>query len=61
MLYYSTEIFAAAGVKHGDIATVVVVGLTLVTFTLITVRYSKTTSLSLYMYFSTYVLLGVSD
>ena len=38
MLYYSTEIFAAAGVKHGDIATVVVVGLTLVTFTLITVR-----------------------
>ena len=38
VLYYSTEIFAAAGVKHGDIATVVVVGLTLVTFTLITVR-----------------------
>ena len=37
VLYYSTEIFAAAGVKHGDIATVVVVGLTLVAFTLLTV------------------------
>ena len=44
VLYYSTEIFKAAGVKHGDIATVVVVGLTLVTFTLITV--SKSMSLT---------------
>lgn len=37
VLYYSTEIFTAAGVNHADIATVVVVGLTLVAFTIITV------------------------
>ena len=37
VLYYSTQVFAAAGVKNGDIATVVVVAM-LVVFTLITVR-----------------------
>ena len=37
VLYYSTQVFATAGVKDGDIATVVVVA-TLVVFTLITVR-----------------------
>ena len=37
VLYYSTQVFTAAGVKDGDIATVVVVA-TLVVFTLITVR-----------------------
>ena len=36
VLYYSTQVFATAGVKNGDIATVVVVA-TLVVFTLITV------------------------
>jgi len=36
VLYYSTQIFAAAGVSNGDIATVVV-GLVLVVFTLILV------------------------
>ena len=36
VLYYSTEFFAAAGVKHGDIATVVV-GLTLVMFSILAV------------------------
>ena len=38
VLYYSTQVFAAAGVKNGDIATVVVVAM-LVVFTLITVRW----------------------
>ena len=37
VLYYSTEIFAAAGIKHGDIATVVA-GVTLVTFSVLAVR-----------------------
>ena len=36
MLYYSTEFFAAAGVKHGDIATVVI-GMTLVIFSVLAV------------------------
>ena len=36
VLYYSTEIFAAAGIKHGDIATVVA-GVTLVTFSVLAV------------------------
>ena len=37
VLYYSNDVFLAAGVKHADIATVVVVGLTLVAFTTLTV------------------------
>lgn len=37
VLYYSNDVFLLAGVKHADIATVVVVGLTLVTFTIVTV------------------------
>lgn len=38
MLFYSTEIFAAAGVQYSEVATIVV-GLTLLTFTVITVSY----------------------
>lgn len=36
VLYYSTQIFSAAGVRHADVPTVVV-GVVLVLFTLITV------------------------
>ena len=36
VLYYSTEIFAAAGIKHGDIATVVA-GVILVIFSVLAV------------------------
>ena len=38
MLFYSTEIFAAAGVQYSEVATIVV-GLTLLTFTVVTVSY----------------------
>ena len=36
VLFYSTEIFAAAGVQYSEVATIVV-GLTLLTFTVVTV------------------------
>ena len=50
VLYYSTEFFAAAGVKHGNMATVVV-GLTLVTFSVLAVSatYIKMASLCFIM------------
>ena len=38
VLFYSTEIFAAAGVQYSEVATIVV-GLTLLTFTVVTVSY----------------------
>ena len=37
VLFYSTEIFAAAGVQYSEVATVVV-GITLFGFTVVTVR-----------------------
>ena len=37
VLFYSTEIFAAAGVQYSEVATVIV-GVTLLGFTIVTVR-----------------------
>ena len=37
MLFYSTEIFAAAGIQYSEVATVIV-GVTLFGFTVVTVR-----------------------
>ena len=36
VLFYSTEIFAAAGIKYSEVATIVV-GITLLVFTVVTV------------------------
>ena len=42
MLFYSTDIFAAAGVQYSEVATVVV-GVTLFGFTIVTVRNTTAT------------------